>query len=113
MMNDWITIGQRKRINDCWMDRYGHVYEVAPFKHDDFATNLLQDEFPIDKINEWETDLYRGSYSEELMHRGWVRYTTTTEQWCCGHDWGGWEIYPRPTRAQIDKMYDLTGYIYE
>ena len=47
------------------------------------------------------------------MHRGWVRYTTTTEQWCCGHDWGGWEIYPRPTRAQIDKMFDLTGYIYE
>lgn len=112
-MSDWTHIEPRKRIQDCWVDPYGHVYYVEPFKHDDFATQQLQDEFPIDRVGEWDNDLDFGSYSETLMTRGWIRYTTTTERWCCGHKWGGWERYPRPTQAQINVMYDLTGYIYE
>ena len=100
-------------MTDCWLDPYGNVYYVEFGKHDDFAYDYLQDEFPSDRREDWTSDLVSGSYVETLMSRGWTRYTTTSEQWCYGRDWGGWERYPRPTRAQRDRMFDLTGEIVE
>ena len=93
-------------MRDCWLDPDGNVYYVEPFRHGDFATELIDLFFP-----DWE--LYDGCYVETLMMKGWVRYSTATEQWCYGRDWGGWEIYSRPTGAQRDMMFDLTGEIVE
>ncbi len=111
-------------MRDCWLDPYGNVYYVEPFAHNDFAQEQLKDEFPMENkttplregplgIDTWDERGFCGSFEETLMRRGWIRYSTATNQWCYGRDWGGWERYPRPTSAQRDRMFDLTGEIDE
>lgn len=103
-----------REINDCWLDPYGQVYEVPPFGHNDFAERFLHDEFPIENFREWyDNPDFHISYEETLQRRGWVRYTTTLRRWTCEHCIDFEEHYPRPTRAQQDAMYELTGFIYE
>ena len=109
-------------MRDCWLDPYGNVYYVEPFGQEAFAREQLSSEFPMENettplregplgIDTWEERGFCGSFDETLMRRGWVRYTTTSEQWAYGRGWGGWDRYPRPTRAQRDRMYELTGEI--
>ena len=111
-------------MRDCWLDPYGNVYYVEPFGHSRFAQEQLSDEFPMENettplregplgIDTWDERGFCGSFEETLMRRGWIRYSTTTDQWCYGRDWDGWEVYPRPTSAQRNKMFDLTGEIVE
>ena len=101
-------------MTDCWMDPYGNVYEVPEFGHDQFATDYLQKEFPLDDLRSWcESPNFYGSYQETLEKRGWIRFTTTLDRWSCEHSIGFEDRYPRPTRAQIDKMYELTGFNYD
>ena len=99
---------------DCWLDPYGNVYYVESFKHNDFAEQQLQDEFPADDPQSWADDPnFFGSYQETLERRGWVRFTTTMNRWSCEHCIDFEMRYPRPTKAQMDKMFDLTGFNYE
>lgn len=102
---------------DCWMDPYGRIYYVEPFKHDDAAQEILKDEFPMDghghiDFEEWETRGFCDSFQETLAKRGWIRFSTTIDRWSCEHIFGYEDEYPRPTKAQIDRMYELTGFYY-
>ena len=52
-----------RQINDCWLDPDGHVYEVPPFGHNDFAEQYLHDEFPIEDFRSWcDNPEFRTSY---------------------------------------------------
>ena len=99
------------------MNPYGVVYECPPFGHDNVAQMILGDEFPIEKTKEWldraeELGFYV-SYEETLQRRGWVRFSTTINRWSCEHCIDFEDHYPRPTRAQIDRMWELTGFNYD
>lgn len=105
-------------MRDCWVDPYGQVYYVPRFRHDDAAEYILRDEFPMDGTTPigFETWAERGfymSFTETLERRGWVRFTTTINRWSCEHSTGYEDRCPRPTQAQIDRMYELTGFYYD
>lgn len=103
---------------DCWIDPYGRVYYVPRFRHDDAAEFLLRDEFPMDGctpigFETWEERGFYQSFTDTLERRGWVRFTTTIDRWSCEHSIGYEDRCPRPTSAQIDRMYELTGFYYD
>lgn len=43
-----------------------------------------------------------------LQEKGWIRYSTISEKWIVGDDY---DIFP--TTDQINKMFDLNGFVYE
>lgn len=103
---------------DCWLDPYGKIYYVPEFRHEDAAEFILKDEFPMQGttpvgFETWEERGFHDCFTETLERRGWVRFTTTIDRWSCEHSIGYEERRPRPTRAQIDKMYELTGFYYD
>lgn len=107
------TSGRWTSPHDCWLDPYGNVYYVLPFGHNDFAMQTLSDEFPIHDIRTWiDSPDFHISYDETLQMRGWIRFTTTMCRWSCEHCMDFEEHYPRPTNAQIDRMWELTGFNY-
>lgn len=113
-MGEWRTYRGQEEMTDCWLDPYGNVYYVQPFQHGQFAEDMLQDEYPIDRCNDWANDPnFYGSYEETLQRRGWIRYTNTIHRWTCENCSDFEEHYPRPTKAQQDMMYELTGFIYD
>lgn len=103
---------------DCWLDPYGKVYYCEMFGHDEAAQEILKDEFPMDGSNpigfdDWESRGFCGSFIETLEKRGWIQFSTTIDRWGCEHIIGYEDNHPRPTSAQIDKMYELTGFYYD
>ena len=105
-------------MRDCWLDTYGNVYWVETLGgHDDMAQEILKDEFPMDGnhpigFETWESRGFYMSFGETLERRGWLRFTTTINRWSCEHSLDFEYRYPRPTQAQIDRMYELTGFNY-
>ena len=102
---------------DCWLDPYGQIYYCKAFGHDDAAQEILKDEFPMDgnrpiHFEDWEERGFSHSFTETLEKRGWIQFTTTIDRWSCEHTIGYEDNYPRPTKAQIDKMYEMTGFNY-
>ena len=103
---------------DCWMDPYGQIYYVPEFGHEDAAEYLLRDEFPMKGTtpiggDTWEERGFIESHGRTLQSRGWVRFTSTIDRWSCEHTIDYEKYYPRPTRAQIDRMWELTGFNYD
>lgn len=102
---------------DCWIDPYGQIYYVPRFRHEDAAEFILRDEFPMDGssavgFETWEERGFYCSFVDTLERRGWVRFTTTIDRWSCEHSIGYEDRCPRPTSAQINRMYELTGFYY-
>jgi len=97
-------------MTDCWLSPYGVIYECQPYGHDDVAQMILGDEFPIEDYRSWidraEELGFRRSYPETLEYRGWVRFSTCFNKWC-------WREGYQPTRDQLNKMFDLTGFVPE
>lgn len=109
---------------DCWMDPYGQIYYVPEFGHEDGATYLLREEFPMEnettpmrtgplRVDLWDERGFYNSFGETLEKRGWVRFTSTIDRWSCEHTIDYEKRYPRPTRIQIDRMWELTGFNYD
>lgn len=109
---------------DCWLDPYGQIYYVPEFGHEDAAEYLLRDEFPMEnettpmrtgplRVETWEERGFVESFGRTLQSRGWVRFTSTIDRWSCEHTIDYERYYPRPTRVQIDRMWELTGFNYD
>lgn len=108
---------------DCWLDPYGRIYYVPRFKHDDAAQYILRDEFPMEdkttpmrtgplRVELWDERGFCNSFGETLEKRGWIQFTTTINRWACEHCIDYERHYPKPTRAQIGRMWELTGFNY-
>lgn len=95
-----------------WLSPQGQVWESEGFvSHYGMAINIIEDKF-TDLLDEYALKegerLYAGHDAvRELENRGFIRYM----------DWGmrpQWVIYnQKPTKVQIRKMFDLTGFIYK
>ena len=102
---------------DCWLNPYGTVFYAEEFKHEDAAQEILKDEFPMKgntpiNFDDWEKRGFYHSFTETLEKRGWIRFTTTINRWSCEHTIDYEARCPRPTKVQIDRMYELTGFNY-
>lgn len=98
-------------MKDCFLSPegdvfYGHVNET----HQDIADYIVKTVYKIDIVNDdldiHEFEKYRDS-KRFLVENGWIEYINRCHV--------GWWIDPNktPTQAQIDKIYELTGEIFE
>lgn len=103
-------------MKDCWLSPYGKViYCDCKWNHGKDAWRIMEENLglDIDKIDKLDREY--GSLTAALESLGWVRYTTLPNYATGGYDDIGWVIKEGyiPTKEQQDKMFDLTGYIYE
>ena len=87
-------------MDNCWMSPEGEV--IYSDHHDCKAWDIIERRFGIHPSDVKEPSIFLGA-------KRWIAY----------HDrpwWTGWWIYyysPGPTQAQIDKVYELTGEVYD
>ena len=94
-------------MDNCWLSPEGEVIYCS--NHDVKARDLIQERYGINKGMVKDPSIYLGL-------RNWIAYHN--RPWWCG-----WWIYrsydpnqyyaKNPTQAQIDKVYELTGEIYD
>lgn len=98
-------------MKDCFLSPegdvfYGHVNET----HQDIADYIVKTVYKIGIVNDdldiHEFEKYRDS-KRFLVKNGWIEYINRYHV--------GWWIDPSrtPTQAQIDKIYELTGEVFE
>ena len=94
-----------------WLAPNGKVWENEDIgRHYEMAVDIIIEKFPelLDKYClEHGEKLYLGKDAvAELENRGFIRYMDWTNN-------PHWIIYhQKPTRHQIQKMFELTGFIY-
>lgn len=90
-----------KVINTCWLSPSGEVF-WCPGTHIAKAEDIIRDLYPNVNIEKVVAE----SFLEDL---GWIKYVN--------HDWEphirSWILnpYKNLTKKQLDKMYELTGYL--
>jgi len=91
-------------MESCWLSPEGKIYKCC--FHKDEAENI------VEELGLWEEfwehpENFGYSVVEFLEYRGWVKYSDI-------EDFRGWCILPYTTltKAQIDKIYELTGEFY-
>lgn len=74
----------------------------------------MEDKLGLDIDEMDKLDREHGSLTAGLESLGWIRYTTLPNYATGGYDSIGWVIRDgcRPTTEQKDKMFELTGYVY-
>lgn len=103
-------------MKECWLSPYGEViYTKGQWDHASKAAEIILERY---NNGSWKntTDVWcavasgwgSDSPSDYLQNEGWIRYSTISNKWIVGRDY---HIYP--TQDQKDKMYELTGFIYE
>lgn len=93
----------KKEMTDLWLSPYGEVIKCEPgsWKHATTAGKILNERYGY----KYDTDYPELGWDDELERKGWVRWTSCTG---CG-----WILRPevKPTASQLDKIFELTGYI--
>ena len=74
----------------------------------------MEDKLGLDIDEMDKLDREHGSLTAGLESLGWIRYTTLPNYATGGYDSIGWVIKDgcHPTTEQKDKMFELTGYVY-
>lgn len=102
-------------MKDCWLSPEGEViYCSGKWAHGGTAWGIMEENLGLDIDIIDDLDRTHGSLTAALESLGWIRYTTLPNYATGGYDDIGWVINDKykPTKNQIDKMFDLTGYIY-
>jgi len=87
-------------FGNCWLSPDGEV--VLSNNHDKKAWNIIKERFGLSPSDVKEPSLFLGAH-------GWIAF----------HDrpwWFGWWISNNcrePTQAQIDRVYELTKFVYD
>jgi hypothetical protein len=87
-------------MNNCWLSPEGEV--IYCINHDAEAWKIIKERFGLSPSEVREPSIFLGE-------RGWMAYMNRIWQ-------VGWWCYyygPDPTQKQIDKIFDLTGELYE
>lgn len=104
-------------MKECWISPYGEViYTGGEWEHANKAAQILFERYNTDGKWKSPSDVWYeaasrcGSYTttDMLQEKGWIRYSTISEKWIVGDDY---DIFP--TTDQINKMFDLNGFVYE
>ena len=105
-------------MKECWISPYGEViYTGGEWEHASKAAQILFERYNEDR--KWKSvqdvwvdtaSTYRSYSPTDLLQEkyGWIRYSTISEKWIVGDDY---DIFP--TTDQINKMFDLNGFVYE
>ena len=94
-----------KTIESCWLSPTGEVWYCN--NHSSEAEYIIKKLYPGRKLYEITKD-YRFSPEYFLEKHGWIKYFNRD-----GYPYKGWIILEttRPTQKQLDKMFELTGFI--
>lgn len=102
-------------MNDCWLSPYGEVVDVPTWGHANVAAKIILERYYAENGERFEDtqDVWCSCNGESptdmLESMGWIRYSSTYV-----HGWCVFKGYSKePTREQKEKMFDLTGFIYE
>lgn len=94
---------------NCWLSPYGEVFECGCANHAHKANKIIEDVYHIDACEAILTsDMYSTTY-DFLEDKGWWRFSNLYNDISRGE----WVGRNRPTTDQKNKMFDLTGFIYE
>ena len=103
-------------MKECWLSPYGEIiYTNGEWNHASKAAEIILKRYNDGSWKDTQ-DVWCGvaggwgskSPSDYLQNKGWIRYSTISNNWIVGRDY---DIYP--TQDQKDKMFELTGFIYE
>ena len=103
-------------MKDCWLSPQGEVvYCSGKWEHGRTAWKIMEENLGIDIDIIDDLDRTCGSLTTALESLGWIRYTTLPNYATGGYDDIGWVINDnyKPTVGQKNKMYDLTGFIFD
>ena len=93
-----------KIIDPCWLSPLGEV-RYCKLNHGLEAVSIIEEKYN-DPANEELLEKYGFDYDLFLEDKGWIKYTHNTSgcpMWAFG--------CRRLTKKQLDKMFELTGYI--
>lgn len=63
---------------DSWLKPNGEIVEVGQFYHNEYASNLLEEEMELEDLDKYMRDNFI-SYPYEVLHkRGWIRIKYST-----------------------------------
>lgn len=60
-------------MNDAWIDCNGKIIEVRDSGHNDYASDLLEEEMGLEEMMDYLDEKNLSYPYEELHERGWVR----------------------------------------
>ncbi|MBQ3414822.1 MAG: hypothetical protein IJH39_05650 [Clostridia bacterium] len=92
-------------MRDCWLSPYGEVIYVSAWSHNTKAEELLIERYGFEDIYDIYDKHPFETASDVLMKYGWIRYSTCANR--------GWLMEVKPSSEQKNKMFDLTGYVYD
>ena len=87
-------------MNNCWLSPQGEV--ISCINHYVEAWEIIKERFGILPVHVKEPSIFLGE-------RNWMAYHV--RPWFVG--WWKYEYSKAPTQAQVDKIYDLTGEVFE
>ncbi|MBQ2600697.1 hypothetical protein II582_05130 [bacterium] len=92
-----------KMMSDCWLSPHGDVYYC--FSHIAEANNII-DKYGLN--DEFAESRYFPHVEPFLESKGWIKYSTNRiyPDWC-------FTQRTHLTQTQIDKIYELTGEVFE
>lgn len=101
-----------------WLSPTGQVIEVKLGEHYSEALNICEKRYKDECVRrglvECPKDMFIWDGYDSPMSP--VQFLEDEKNWIRYEDWGnnGWIIYKqRPTKKQIDRMFELTGYFYD
>ena len=102
LLSHFVILGD-VNVNNCWVDTKGNVYFCA--NHIEFCKDYLFKNNLEDTFFDWVEKAKNNGHGHTTMffetELRWVRYSTTCNDWV---------VIGRLTKAQRDKMYELTRY---
>ena len=90
-------------MKDCWIDPNGNIVEVKPCCHNDYADELLEEEFGgFEQLHDYMKEKYMNYPYEVLHERGWVRVKYNTSYLPRIEILGGCCDLTKPAKNTID-----------
>lgn len=65
-------------MRDCWLTPNGEIIEVGTCQHNEYASNLLEEEMGLEELYDYMDKNNMYYPYEVLHHRGWVRIKFNT-----------------------------------
>ena len=89
-------------MRDCWLTPNGEIIEVGTCQHNEYASNLLEEEMGLEELYDYMDKNNMYYPYEVLHHRGWVRIKFNTAYLPRVEILGGCIDLTKPMKNTID-----------